>query len=168
MLHGNITSSINGYTVSIFKNLERVFKDQYFQTLSEARRVLAAEKMRISGNFRRSYPELEGKKLRWKHSLYLDGDIQEARVAGCDYDIGITLTMADDLTDNLACYHGPSSVYRKSGKDSMSIENYEKIFIYFLTVMENNIIFDVDFVKLITDRTGKKTRNGMHPCAFVS
>ena len=58
----------------------------------------------------KDYPELEGKKVIVKQG----NTIAKAVVAGCNYDIGLTVTLTEDVNhlnegDDVICLNGPSS-----------------------------------------------------------
>lgn len=58
----------------------------------------------------RDYSELEGRKVKFE---LREGRIFQALVAGCDYDLGITLVSAENKHHYLYCLLGPLAPHRK-------------------------------------------------------
>lgn len=69
---------------------------------------------------KRSYPELEGKVIRFTTSKK-STKVTLGKVVGCDYYIGVTIVNADDQDDYLLCAHGPMSPIYK-GKDRSCVD----------------------------------------------
>ena len=68
------------------------------------------------------YEELEGKTIVWFEN---SGKEYEGYVAGCDYDIGITIVDAEDKEHNLTCLNGPYS----PNKEGYDPEWYDEFFL---------------------------------------
>ena len=62
--------------------------------------------------------ELEGTKFTWRFDLREE----EAILAMAEYDLGFTITLADDLDYELTCFHGKHS---KTPKKYKGKENYD-------------------------------------------
>ena len=112
---------------------------------------------------KKGYPQFVGRIIEWRNSGWENGKIQYVRVAGFDYDIGVTFVNVNDKTDNFTCLNGPLSPVRKKER-CVSIPQYEKEFEYALTVLRTNSIYDVDEKNKLTG--SRQLGFGMAGCAF--
>jgi hypothetical protein len=178
MIKGNITRSCYGiYTVSIFINGKRVVKVNDIYSLPTAQQIIEEEKKKLqekektpvttddNQDYKRSYPEFEGKILKWKNKNYRGGKVCTVVVAGFDYDIGISLVNPKDPKDLFSCYHGEFSPDRKISKH-ISLDLYDKAFREIVKIVENNEMYDVQRVRKAMGRN--KDGNGGMSCAFSS
>lgn len=178
MIKGNITHTRKGYTVSVFKDGERVYKSGPYMDYDWASSIMKSAKKEIARTlsvdtkpvkereeWKRSYPELEGKIIFWKNKNY-DNRHHRVKVAGIDYDIGISLVNPSDPTDHYSCYHGPESPVRKNGHDAMSLEQYDKAFQYIIGVIQRGELYDVQKVRQSFNYTGTFGGSGL-VCAFT-
>ena len=79
--------------------------------------------------YKEGYPQFVGRILEWKSSRFSKGQIQYVRVAGFDYDIGVTFVAVDNKEKNHTCLNGPLSPNRsKKGENHVPIEIYDKEF----------------------------------------
>lgn len=92
---------------------------------------------------KKDYPELEGKVVRYLSDEY---DLTGV-VAGCNYDIGISLKNVEDGEDYLMCVLGPSSPQVKDWGDvEFPEEDYAVSFISIIKMLEKGT---VDFRDMI-------------------
>ena len=177
MIKGNITKSVHGmYTVSIFDGQQRMFKVNNIKSLQEAQDVLRTEKASAQGllgalgvdeDYKRSYPEFEGRIISWRNKNFRNGRIQKVLVAGVDYDIGVTFVNPKNSKDYFTCYNGPASPERKKNPKSMiSIDRYNKAFKYIIDTLKNDRVYDVQEVHDAYGHTPSFFGGYLSPCAF--
>lgn len=169
MIKGNITKSADLYTVSIFVDGERKYKESGIYSLQDAQEILAYQKKVVSGNLelRRSYPELEGKVCTGK---FKDGD-DDIVIIGCDYWIGITACFERSPDNYVMCVRGPGSVHgQKIMKDRPhKFNNYDGFFELVVNMIRSGVVdlMEVhDFKLSPSDRPGKNPNS--KNCAFNS
>lgn len=93
---------------------------------------------------KKSYPQFEGRIIKWVHPED-ENTTHYARVAGCDYHIGVTLVEDANPNHRLSCFNGPSSAdgMRKMEDVENYLEKYDVNFKYFLDVMRSNGVYNV-------------------------
>lgn len=89
------------------------------------------------------YSAYEGRKLK---VVFSGGEVEEAFVAGCDINVGLTVMLPWGMY--VICLNGPSSPYYRAS----SIEKYEE---HFHEVLEG---VDAGIIDLVTLFEGEKTR----------
>jgi len=116
---------------------------------------------------KKSYPQLEGRIVKWTYTRARGEKERYGRVVGCDYSIGITIVDDTDPEKNLTCLLGELAPERKEKNMPMTDEKrkiYDKGFAYFLKIMRNNQTFSVDDRCRLTGQQNKG--GGMVGCAF--
>lgn len=90
------------------------------------------------------FPELEKKKY-----TFYNGRIDKlARVAGCNYDIGITIINAEDKNDYLFCFPGPNSP--QVVKEGIIVPEYSQKFYRITDLLEKeNYIKGGEIVEIL-------------------
>ena len=108
--------------------------------------------------------QYEGKVIRYI-DLESRWDI-DAYVAGCEFDIGITIVGYKNRDLYLYCLQGPSALPEEYKKDSV-YEFYNEKFENIIAMFKEDV-FDMDVVREISRKYSRKmgTNVGSHACAF--
>lgn len=83
------------------------------------------------------YSHLEGKIIDFVDNR---GDINKARVVGCDKDIGITIVDAEDKGKCIYCLQGPSSPNWSKSNDPLNKDQCGKIFERVVKMIETGVL----------------------------
>jgi len=107
--------------------------------------------------------EFEGKVIVYADSC---GHKYEGYIAGCDYDIGITIVNNEDKDNYLYCLKGPSA-YPELYKDDSVYQHYNEKFEEIIEMFKNGF-FNIKIALEIGKKYGKTGGNnaGPHTCAF--
>ena len=90
------------------------------------------------------YSELVGKTLIWR---YTSGKEVLAKVDGCDYSIGITISEADNPDHRLCCYNGPLSPVWKHPFKKYDGTVYRKLFHQTIKEIKAGLMDGVEYNK---------------------
>lgn len=124
-------------------------------------------------DFKRSYPELEGKIVNWRSHNYREGEIFKVKVVGLDYWIGMTLVDPNDPNDYYHCLNGPSSPQNKQYTGTLELDSwydkmYNKIFQEYIKMIKNGLV-DCEVIANLYDQENMMT--GVSPtsdnCSFL-
>ncbi len=110
--------------------------------------------------------ELEGKEVEY---YILGEDNIICIVAGCEYDIGITLVRKSDKNSYILCYQGPSSPKRKD-HNKENLVMYKEIFNKTVEQIKNGIVYPHITEEIIAKfMPGRTVSEGptVEKCAFT-
>lgn len=102
---------------------------------------------------------LEGKEVEYN---YIDGETTTAIVAGCDYDIGITLVEKGNPKNYLFCTPGPCS---PNGLDQYPIDGFESYDEEFFNMVEQLKVGKVSPPDAVKDNPWLLVCGGVGPSA---
>lgn len=105
---------------------------------------------------------LEGRTIFWRQNSRMEIGI----VAGCDYDIGISIVNRDNKEDQLSCLPGPSA----PGKMFLSEEHYDQIFEFMIEQIESEVYDSIECVKKRQelDKTYTRGEGALANCPYKS
>jgi hypothetical protein len=117
---------------------------------------------------KKSYPQFEGRLIKWINSNFNEGKPIYGRVVGADYHIGVTIVNDSNPDQYLTCSNGPGSVQGKVKIENVDryMEKYDIGFQFFLNVMRSNGVYNVDEKKDTLDVKGFSQSGKMSTCSY--